>query len=312
MFDQEKIECNKYNEITVIDPNHHFIMQSKWHSILLILFSASIIYGQNMSYTLFNGKVYKYPNARKYIKFEENYEDLYPLLNELSWDSIYVTQRDTDIGFPDVDRDGAFGIMFKTVLSVDETSMYRFAITSDDGSIVWVDGKKIIDNDYSNGMHMKADTIALRPGEHAVKIWYYQAYPTMLGLIYESEPVAGEVTFDIDTILLDQDLLFDINSFQIIKGNEYCLDSLSQLLLSYNRVIVNIIGYTDNIGTPESNLILSQRRAESIRDFLLSHVEHNGAKYITKGLGEEVPIADNDTSEGRANNRRVEILIEGY
>ena len=287
-------------------------MESKWHAILLILFSTSILYGQNMSYTLFKGKVFKYPNARKYIKFEENYEDLYPLLNELSWDSIHVTQRDTDTGFPGVDRDGAFGIMFKTVLSIDETSMYSFAVTSDDGSIVWLDGEKIIDNDFSNGMHMKADTIALRPGDYEVKIWYYQAYPTMLGLIYESKPVAGEIEFDRDTILLDQDLLFDINSYKIIKGNEHSLDSLSQQLLSYDQITVNIVGYTDNIGTPESNLILSQRRADSIRDFLLSHIEHNGVKYITKGLGEAAPIADNDTSEGRANNRRVEILIEGY
>ena len=73
-----------------------------------------------------------------------------------------------------------------------------------------------------------------------------------------------------------------------------------------------MVGYTDNIGTSESNLILSQSRADSIRDFFLSHIDHRGAQYITKGIGESFPIDNNDTPEGRAKNRRVEILIERY
>lgn len=287
-------------------------MKSKWLTLIFILSSSIILNGQTMSYTLFKGKVYKYPNKMKYVKFEEDYEDLYPLLNEFSWDSIHVNQRETVEGFPDVDRKGAFGIMFSTVLSIEETSMYRFAVTSDDGSIVWIDDKKVIDNDFSDGMHMKADTIALRPGTYSVKIWYYQAYPTMFGVIFESEPVIGEVKFDMDTVSLDQDFLFDIGSSQIVNGSEHLLASVSQVLLSYDQVIVNIVGYTDNIGTPESNLILSQNRADSIRDFFLSHIDHGGAQYITKGLGESFPIDNNDTPEGRAKNRRVEILIEEY
>lgn len=256
-------------------------MQSKWLTIIFILYSTSLLFGQTMSDTLFKGKVYKNPNRMKYVKFEENYEDLYSLLNELSWDSIHVNQRETEKGFSDVDRKGAVGIMFKTVLSIEETSMYRFAVTSDDGSIIWIDDKKIIDNDFSDGMHMKADTIALRPGTYSVKIWYYQAYPTMYGVIFESKPVIGEVEFDIDTVTLHEDLLFDFGSSQIVNGSEHLLDSIGQLLLPYNQLIVNILGYTDDIGTIESNLILSQRRADNIRDYFFSNIYHRGAKYIT-------------------------------
>ncbi len=286
----------------------------KIHLLLFffVISVVSLLHGQSMNYTLFKGKVYKCPNQLKYEKFTEDYESLYPLLNEFSWDSINISQRDTDLGFPDVDRKGAFAIMFSTVLTIDKTSMYRFAITSDDGSIVWLDGEKIIDNDFSDGMHMKADTVALRPGDYAVKIWYYQAYPTMFGVIYESGPVSGDIKFDVDTVSLDQDLLFNVGSSRMIRGSEYLLDSIGQVLLTYEKVKINIIGHTDNTGTPERNLTLSQRRADRIRDFLLSRIDHKGAIYSTRGLGETVPIVSNATQEGRAQNRRVEIMIEGY
>lgn len=275
---------------------------------------TSITYsnGQEMSYTPFKGKVYKYPSQLKYIPFQDDYADRYPLIKEFSWDSIHVDQRDTDKGFPDVDCKGAFGIMFTSVLSIDTTSMYRFAITSDDGSIVWLDGEKIIDNDFSKGMHTKEDTLALRPGEYKMNIWYYQAYPTMFGVIYESQPVDAEVKWDIDTISLSQDLLFDLGSSQLNKKSDYLLDSLSQLLMSYENVKVRIVGHTDNIGSLQSNIILSQRRADSIREYLQEHVDQTGVIYYTRGRGETMPIANNDTRKGRARNRRVEILIEGF
>jgi len=287
-------------------------MNCRFEIITLLMLCSLSFFGQSMSYTLFKGKVYKYPNSRKYISFEEDYDEKYPLLNELSWESIHVEQRDTDEGFPDVSRDGAFGIMFKSVLTVDETSMYRFAITSDDGSILWIDDELIIDNDYSNGMHLKADTLALRPGDYNIKLWYYQAYPTMFGFIFESEPVAGDVVFDIDTITLDQDLLFNTGSSILQRGANQLLDSLGTVLLKYQKADVSIVGHTDNIGTEEMNISLSEARANRIRDYLLLNVDHIGVRYITRGQGASMPIDTNESQEGRAKNRRVEILVEGY
>lgn len=278
----------------------------------LFVISSFLLIGQTMTYTLFKGKVYKYPNKRKYVKFEEDYADKYPLLNELTWDSIHVEQRDVDQGFPGVTRNGAFGIMFDAVLTVEETSMYRFAITSDDGSLLWINDELRIDNDFSNGMHLKADTIALRPGNHDIRLWYYQAYPTMFGFIFESEPVEGDVYFEADTILLDQDLLFDIGSSHLQSEGFPLLDSLNILLTQYEQADVSIVGHTDNIGEDAYNLKLSERRAEKIRDYLLKNKSHIGVRYITKGKGKAEPIASNDTEEGRAKNRRVEILVEGY
>jgi outer membrane protein OmpA-like peptidoglycan-associated protein len=69
-----------------------------------------------------------------------------------------------------------------------------------------------------------------------------------------------------------------------------------------------IAGYTDSIGSPERNIIISQRRADSVRDFLIA--EGIPATLMTsKGYGQEKPIADNATEEGRAKNRRVELRL---
>ncbi len=73
---------------------------------------------------------------------------------------------------------------------------------------------------------------------------------------------------------------------------------------------VVIIGHTDNVGTPEYNLGLSKRRADSVRDFLIA----GGAppKILrTVGMGLDEPLVSNDTEEGRAKNRRVEVIVFG-
>ncbi len=72
---------------------------------------------------------------------------------------------------------------------------------------------------------------------------------------------------------------------------------------------VEISGHTDNVGTPEYNLALSQRRAESVKAFLVSKGISAG-RLGTRGYGAEKPVASNETEEGRAQNRRVEIVIQ--
>ena len=69
-----------------------------------------------------------------------------------------------------------------------------------------------------------------------------------------------------------------------------------------------IEGYTDNVGSDEANLDLSQRRADAVREFLLRNGV-SGERVTARGFGEASPIASNDTSEGRQQNRRVEIVF---
>lgn len=69
-----------------------------------------------------------------------------------------------------------------------------------------------------------------------------------------------------------------------------------------------IEGHTDNVGSEESNLDLSQRRADSVRSYLIRR-GIGAARLSTSGLGEGSPIADNDSVTGRQQNRRVEVII---
>ena len=75
-----------------------------------------------------------------------------------------------------------------------------------------------------------------------------------------------------------------------------------------DKIIVT--GYTDNTGAPDYNTKLSQQRAEAVRAHLISiGVDPN--KIVATGAGDTKPIADNNTKEGRAKNRRVEIEVTG-
>lgn len=74
---------------------------------------------------------------------------------------------------------------------------------------------------------------------------------------------------------------------------------------------VKITGHTDNVGTPDYNQQLSLRRAEAVRDYLIS-IGGDASRMEVAGMGETQPLADNGTAEGRARNRRVEVEVIGH
>jgi outer membrane protein OmpA-like peptidoglycan-associated protein len=94
-----------------------------------------------------------------------------------------------------------------------------------------------------------------------------------------------------------------------IKGNFYpVLNSVAKVLLHYGKTTVDVRGFTDSTGSDEYNLGLSQRRANSVADYLVSQGILAGRLQVT-GMGKSNPIASNATPEGRQANRRVEIQI---
>ncbi|GGB29207.1 cell envelope biogenesis protein OmpA [Sphingomonas metalli] len=86
------------------------------------------------------------------------------------------------------------------------------------------------------------------------------------------------------------------------------LDQVADTLAEYNQTYVDVYGHTDSTGSDAYNQTLSERRATSVADYLASHGVQS-ARIGTRGYGETQPIASNDTDEGRAANRRVEIKI---
>ena len=103
-------------------------------------------------------------------------------------------------------------------------------------------------------------------------------------------------------------LIFRTNEATLMPGAERQLDQLVQALASSPDRLVVVEGYTDSQGSADHNLDLSQRRADAVRDYLMIK-GYSADQVRARGVGEESPIADNGTSEGRANNRRVEIVL---
>jgi len=101
---------------------------------------------------------------------------------------------------------------------------------------------------------------------------------------------------------------FDFNKWNIRPDAKVILDEAAVILKRNPDVKVNVDGYTDGIGTKEYNQGLSERRAASVADYL-GQQGVNRSNLIPRGFGLTNPVASNKTAEGRAKNRRVELLV---
>ncbi len=104
------------------------------------------------------------------------------------------------------------------------------------------------------------------------------------------------------------DVLFATNSDALQAGAGRNLDQLVDFLRKYSERTVEVEGHTDSTGSADYNRALSLRRADSVRDYLVGRGVA-GNRLATAGIGEARPIADNNTSAGRQQNRRVEVII---
>jgi len=101
---------------------------------------------------------------------------------------------------------------------------------------------------------------------------------------------------------------FATDSADISSSFYEVLDSVAIVLNEYDQTYVDVIGHTDSTGSMEYNQGLSVRRARSVADYLMSR-EVIPERLVVTGMGQTQPIAPNDTAEGRALNRRVEIVL---
>jgi len=104
---------------------------------------------------------------------------------------------------------------------------------------------------------------------------------------------------------------FDFNKFDIRPEFQSELDEVGTFLNNNPDAYVMLVGYTDSIGSEEYNLDLSLRRANSAAEYLTSQHNIERDRIVVNYYGEANPIASNDTEEGRAQNRRVEVAVGG-
>lgn len=107
------------------------------------------------------------------------------------------------------------------------------------------------------------------------------------------------------------DVNFDFNSADVPSRYGADLEALGNFLKKNPNAYVLLVGYTDSIGSEEFNLYLSNRRADSVAAHLMSNYGVSQDQVVVNWYGEANPVAGNDTEEGRAQNRRVEVAVGG-
>jgi outer membrane protein OmpA-like peptidoglycan-associated protein len=106
------------------------------------------------------------------------------------------------------------------------------------------------------------------------------------------------------------DVLFDFNKYSLKPDAQVKLAKVSGILLAYPGLKLQVEGYTDNIGSDDYNQKLSEERADAVRQFLVGQSVAD-SNITAQGYGKSDPIADNSTNSGRAQNRRVQLVVSG-
>ncbi|OPZ42914.1 MAG: Peptidoglycan-binding protein ArfA [Bacteroidetes bacterium ADurb.BinA104] len=106
----------------------------------------------------------------------------------------------------------------------------------------------------------------------------------------------------------DSGILFGFNSSNLNDTSKETLKKFADTMKDMEQTDITIYGHTDNVGTAQANERVSARRADAVAAYLNS-CGMSKDRIITKGMSFNMPVASNDTEEGRAQNRRVEIYI---
>jgi outer membrane protein OmpA-like peptidoglycan-associated protein len=163
---------------------------------------------------------------------------------------------------------------------------------------------------------MASVAIAGTGGASAGEAGGMAAAGTTLGLEGALQELGAEVTDTEIRIDLSADVLFDFDSADLKSEAEPSLLQVATVLKEHPAASVRIEGHTDGVGPDAYNQTLSESRAESVKQWLVSKGQVDGAHVTTRGWGESKPVAQNtkpdgsDDPEGRAKNRRVEIVVQ--
>lgn len=108
---------------------------------------------------------------------------------------------------------------------------------------------------------------------------------------------------------LSGDVLFDTNKAVLKEDAQAKLKQVGLILAAYPEGAVTVTGHTDSRGEAETNMELAEERAEAVKVWLMNQSGLKDERIKVKAMGEEVPVASNETADGRQQNRRVEIAV---
>ncbi|HPI18894.1 MAG TPA: OmpA family protein [Candidatus Kapabacteria bacterium] len=130
-----------------------------------------------------------------------------------------------------------------------------------------------------------------------------ESYTNNIVLFSLQELIDSNISITVNNIF------FDFDKYELKNASNNELNRISEILKEYRNYKIEIAGHTDSVGTKEYNIILSQNRADAVKNYLIRKgIENN--RIHSKGFGNEFPVESNQTEEGRAKNRRVEIKFK--
>ena len=305
-----------------------------WPAFILFSFISLVfcfrITAQNLEdpvFSSFSGKMFKIPAVKKKTEhgfkwgIEEYYGDFihdYEVIDEVEFDELKILEQDSRDGFPGYEiHKTQIGFYLHAQVEIKNLACYEFSLNSDDGSILWIAGEEIVNNDGSHGMKMKKDSVVLKPGTYDSQVWYFQGYPSKMGLLFDSKVVgppstcpSESATTPLESIVLQSQHFFEVDEFVLKPEAE---KELQQVILEFGSKkpkSITVIGHTDSTGSPKYNQELSFRRATSLVELLRKQEFFSETKFMSIGKGSTAPIAENNTANGRQMNRRVELIVE--
>lgn len=146
----------------------------------------------------------------------------------------------------------------------------------------------------------------VKPGEtyNYVRLTDLDTFSTVPGADVDAvAAIGGALRLNIDSAVL-----FDTGEYELKGSATSELERLLEAIKEIPEGTIIVEGHTDNVGSPQSNLMLSKNRAQEVAGYLKENLS-NTYKFTIKGLGETQPVAANDTDENKQKNRRVEILV---
>jgi outer membrane protein OmpA-like peptidoglycan-associated protein len=137
------------------------------------------------------------------------------------------------------------------------------------------------------------------------------SFPTYTGAAATVPIVSATALYDGITTagrIATEAILFEVGSNAILPESKAQLAEIGKVLVDHPALAMTIEGHTDNIGDPDSNQVLSTRRAQAVADYMVATFAIDAKRLTATGFGATKPLATNDTPEGRAKNRRVELV----
>jgi len=192
----------------------------------------------------------------------------------------------------------------ESVSSLEMSENFKQAALEKDGEVLGEDARNLIFTLTSDGKKL---WVHLQPG-----IWkgFYRLH------IVEEKSFKKKLTFGAKEIKKQLDekghvaiygILFDVDKASLKPESQKPLQEIVKLMRNYPDLKLEIQGHTDNQGSADYNRDLSQRRAETVKTYLTTYGT-DASRLAAKGYGLSQPVASNDTEEGRAKNRRVELV----